>query len=62
MMPQQLWETTMDPEKRMLKRLSIVDGAEASHVFTVLMGNNVKPRKQLIEERSQEISLESLDI
>mmetsp|Transcript_17144 Transcript_17144/g.47848 ORF Transcript_17144/g.47848 Transcript_17144/m.47848 type:complete len:786 (+) Transcript_17144:95-2452(+) len=62
MMPQQLWDTTMDPDKRTLKRLSILDGAEASHVFSVLMGNKVEPRKLLIEEHSQEISLTDLDI
>lgn len=40
-MPVQLWETTLDPERRMLKQLVVEDAAEANHVFSALMGNRV---------------------
>eukprot|EP00191_Tetraselmis_sp_GSL018_P004145 CAMPEP_0177609448 /NCGR_PEP_ID=MMETSP0419_2-20121207/19096_1 /TAXON_ID=582737 /ORGANISM="Tetraselmis sp., Strain GSL018" /LENGTH=712 /DNA_ID=CAMNT_0019104377 /DNA_START=327 /DNA_END=2462 /DNA_ORIENTATION=- len=62
MMPRQLWETTMDPERRKLKRLSVVDGAEASHIFSVLMGDKVGPRKELIERHSDRVAVTELDI
>lgn len=62
MMPQQLWDTTMSPETRMLKRLNVGDGADASHMFTVLMGEKVEPRKQLIEQHSSSLQLQDLDI
>lgn len=60
MMPQQLWETTLNPETRLLKRLTIEDAAAASHMFTVLMGDKVAPRRQLIESYSG--SAQELDI
>lgn len=41
MMPDQLWDTTMDPSKRTLKRLTVEDAAEASAVFSLLMGHQV---------------------
>jgi DNA gyrase subunit B len=50
MMPEQLWNTTMDPETRLLKRLTIEDAAEASHMLTLLMGDKVGPRRELIEK------------
>ncbi len=46
----QLWETTMDPDHRMLKQVTIVNAAEADHTFSVLMGENVGPRREFIEE------------
>ena len=49
MNPEQLWETTMNPENRMLKQVNLTNGAEADHIFSVLMGEEVAPRKEFIE-------------
>lgn len=49
MMPQQLWETTMNPATRSLKQLTIEDAAEADRIFTILMGDKVAPRREFIE-------------
>ncbi|KAF9595025.1 hypothetical protein IFM89_036043 [Coptis chinensis] len=62
MMPLQLWETTMDPEKRMLKQLVVEDAAEANMVFSSLMGERVDVRKELITKAASTFSLEQLDI
>lgn len=52
MMPQQLWDTTMDPKTRTLKLVNIEDGKEASRIFDMLMGDVVAPRKEFIEEHA----------
>jgi DNA gyrase, B subunit len=49
MNPEQLWETTMDPENRMLKQITIESAAEADRIFSMLMGEDVAPRKEFIE-------------
>lgn len=61
MMPDQLWETTMDPAKRTLKLVSIEDAAAADRLFTVLMGDNVQPRKEFIINNADNLQLADLD-
>jgi DNA gyrase subunit B len=62
MMPQQLWDTTMNPETRTLKRIEIEDAAEADRIFTVLMGDRVAPRREFIETYGSKLNLTDLDI
>ncbi|HND06822.1 MAG TPA: DNA gyrase subunit B, partial [Candidatus Obscuribacter sp.] len=58
MMPQQLWDTTMNPATRTLKRVNVADASEADHWFDLLMGEVVGPRRQYIEENAHRSTLD----
>jgi DNA gyrase subunit B len=60
MNPSQLWETTMDPQTRILKKVTVSDAQEADRLFDVLMGSKVEPRKHFIQSRAT--TVENLDI
>ena len=60
MNPEQLWETTMNPENRVVKQVTIADAELASQIFDVLMGSEVAPRKKFIQTHAK--SVKNLDI
>ena len=53
MNPHELWETTMDPERRTLRRIELDDAVQADAIFTLLMGEKVEPRKEFIEKEAK---------
>ena len=60
MNPGQLWETTLDPQNRVMKQVTIGDAAEADKIFDILMGAEVAPRKHFIHTQAK--SVKNLDI
>ena len=58
MMPEQLWQTTMNPETRTLKRVTVEDASEADHIFDLLMGEAVGPRREFIEKHATYANLD----
>ena len=58
MNPEQLWETTMDPAFRTLKQVNIEDAVEADAIFEMLMGEEVEPRREFIQENAKYATLD----
>ena len=56
---EQLWETTMDPDKRILRQVHIENAAEADRIFSMLMGDDVPPRREFIEQNAKYANIDA---
>jgi DNA gyrase subunit B len=59
MSDEQLWETTMDPSRRLLRQVTIENAAEAERTFSMLMGDDVPPRREFIEQNAHYANIDA---